>query len=59
MWLENDANDLEFEILNDEIVESVKELELSSGIENEYKDVENYTSHRTGEGFIALESEMQ
>lgn len=35
MWLENDSNDLGYEILNDnEIVESVKETELSSENEN-------------------------
>jgi hypothetical protein len=46
-WLENDVNDLEFEVLNDdEIVEAVKESELSSEIENEYEDAENYTGPR-------------
>jgi len=34
-WLENDANDLGFEILNnDEIVESIKESKLPTEIEN-------------------------
>jgi len=59
-WLENYANDLGFEILNDDkIFESVKELELSSEIQNKYEDVENYTGSTFGEAFTALESTMQ
>ncbi|XP_060845567.1 jerky protein homolog-like [Rhopalosiphum padi] len=62
-WLENDANNLGFEILNDdEIVDSVKRTELSFGIENdtnEYEDVENYSGPMPGEAFTALETAMQ
>ncbi|XP_025197041.1 tigger transposable element-derived protein 2-like [Melanaphis sacchari] len=58
-WLENDANDLRFEILNDgEIVESVKESELFAQIENEYEDAENYTGRTPGEIFTVLEAIM-
>lgn len=55
-WFENDANEMEFEILNDdETVESVKESELSFEIENEYEDVENYTGLTPGETLTAFE----
>jgi len=51
---------LGFEILNDdEIVELVKESEVSSEIENEYENVENYTGSTFCEAFTALESTMQ
>ncbi|XP_025413242.1 jerky protein homolog-like [Sipha flava] len=57
--LENNANDLGFEILNDdEIVEAVKESELPSEIENEYEDVKNYTGLTLIEAFTAMESAM-
>lgn len=56
-WLENDANDWWFKILNDYvIIESVKESELPSEIENGYEDAENYTGPTPGEVFTALES---
>ncbi|KAL4085384.1 hypothetical protein QTP88_027243 [Uroleucon formosanum] len=59
-WLENNANDLGFEILNDdEIVEAVTESELPSEIENEYEDAKKYTGPTPGEAFTLMESAMQ
>lgn len=50
-WLENDANNLGFYILNDdEIVDSRKEWELSS------EDAEEYNGPKPSETFAALES---
>lgn len=58
--LENDANNLEFEILNDdEIVEPEKESKPSSEIENEYEDAKSNTCPIPSEAFTTLEPAIE
>lgn len=59
-YTRNDANHLEFEILNDDdIIKCVKESELLFKITNEYGNMKNYTGPTPSEAFTALESATQ
>lgn len=49
----------EVDVKDNEIVESVKESDLTSEIENVYEDTKNYTGSTPDEAFTALESAMQ